>query len=105
MSSIISSFCEHNNVPNHLIAMIVRFCPTPHQLIVSDFEKNGIPTIAVDARRGTFRIDIIKYRDINATFDESVQPFYAAMQNNLNDMIRRKLKMRADLMAFHLSKQ
>lgn len=94
--------------PIYLIKLITEFVPTPLELVEHELETTGLPLAMENRRRGTFwfgRIHPIKMKDLIAEDDNDGVPAYIAeMRILVRNAKLRQVKMRSDLMAFHLSK-
>lgn len=94
--------------PIDLIKLIIQFVPTPLELVEHELETIGLPLIVENRQCNTLylcRIPACKMQDLVADIPDSNVPAYiASMRIFLRATKLRHVKMRSDLMAFHLSK-
>jgi hypothetical protein len=89
--------------PITLIKLIAEYVPTPVQLVEHELQTKGLPTMQVDFRRQ--KVYFAKMLPIvNYGTSTDVPEHVANMRAGINELKRRHVKMRSDLMAFHLSK-
>jgi hypothetical protein len=109
--------------PITLIKLITEYVPTPVQLVEHEMQTKGLPSLNVQSRRQSLehaREDAggsfpVLYRSkkfqfatiqpiVNYATSDDVPEYVARMRMALNAHVHRHVKMRSDLMAFHLSK-
>lgn len=96
------------NFPIALIKFITEFVPTPLELIEYELETKGLPFIAENKMCKTLyicRIPACKIQAPSVEVNDINEPFYITEMRALVRATKlRHVKMRSDLMAFHLSK-
>ena len=89
--------------PITLIKLITEYVPTPCQLVEHELQTKGLPVMKADFRRQMIYFSqmqpIVNYGPAG-----DVPEYVVEMRVELNNYKRRHVQMRADLMAFHLSK-
>lgn len=94
--------------PIDLIKLITEFVPTPLEIVEHELETKGLPLIAENRHCNTLyicRIPACNMRDLIAYVPNINEPAYIAHMRVLVHATKlRHVKMRSDLMAFHLSK-
>lgn len=91
-----------------LIKLITEFVPTPLEIVEHELETKGLPLIAENIQCNTLYITYIppcKIQDLVAIVpDINELDFISVMRVLVRATTLRHVKMRSDLMAFHLSK-
>lgn len=94
--------------PIDLIKFIIQFVPTPLEIVEHELETKGLPLIAENRNCNTLylcRIPACKIQNLVADIpDNNVPAYIASMRILIRATKLRHVKMRSDLMAFHLSK-
>jgi hypothetical protein len=93
--------------PIDLIKLITEFVPTPVEIVEHELETTGLPFIAENKQCNTLylcRIPACKMQDLVVAADTNLPAHIARMRVLVRATKLRHVKMRSDLMAFHLSK-